>query len=415
MKNRMSRCAALIGTVLSLSSFAQVCNEVTLYKSGETGYMESGNTFPEMPEWSANWGEKGSLVPPYVRWSGMKNVAGNWAGTMVMNGLPSFVQGGSLKLDVHSTKNAKVGVWLEGDFGKSSVYYQNISADASTSLEIPLENLAIGNRALVQKVGVGLFDVPANQYTTFFMDNVRLTCGVAESSGEDDETADVAFPFSDVNPSDPVREGRFSEYKMPVTTAAYSAEERQKISDSTRYSFVLDEAEHDQIEGFVEATDLSAKQSREGWYNAMYLIDHNRLQDGLIANPKALFYEAEVVAAASDNMVLPILVGNVDYGYRICADSTCEQTVVEGARALVAGLPSSSVGASTFKLVYDPFFVTTNRGAPVLEVLSEKQWHRLEPKSELTVRFESAGLQKLVVRLEEGGVKVEQTLFVEVK
>ena len=55
MKSRMSRCAALIGTVLSLSSFAQVCNDVSLYKNGETGKMEiTGMTFPEAPEWSAN-------------------------------------------------------------------------------------------------------------------------------------------------------------------------------------------------------------------------------------------------------------------------------------------------------------------------------------------------------------------------
>ena len=58
MKSRMSRCAALIGTVLSLSSFAQVCNDVSLYKNGEAGKMETaGMTFPESPEWSANWGK----------------------------------------------------------------------------------------------------------------------------------------------------------------------------------------------------------------------------------------------------------------------------------------------------------------------------------------------------------------------
>ena len=72
-KVRMSRCAALIGTVLSLSSFAQVCNDVSLYKNGEAGKMETTNmTFPEAPEWSANWGEmnpgeREALTPPYIR------------------------------------------------------------------------------------------------------------------------------------------------------------------------------------------------------------------------------------------------------------------------------------------------------------------------------------------------------------
>ena len=78
MRIRMSRCAALIGAVLSLSSFAQVCNDVSLYKNGETGKMETaGMTFPEAPEWSANWGvlSQGgmeALTPPYIRLSGQK-------------------------------------------------------------------------------------------------------------------------------------------------------------------------------------------------------------------------------------------------------------------------------------------------------------------------------------------------------
>ena len=78
--NRITRCAALVGTVLSLSSFAQVCNEVSLYKNGEAGKMET-STFPEAPEWSANWGEMEALTPPYIRWSGVKDKAEDWTGT----------------------------------------------------------------------------------------------------------------------------------------------------------------------------------------------------------------------------------------------------------------------------------------------------------------------------------------------
>ena len=116
MKNRISRCAALIGTVLSLSSFAQVCQEVSLYKNGEAGKMDTAETrFPEAPEWSANWGEMEALTPPYIRLSGQKDRAGDWTGTLSLAHLPATVQNGNLMLNVRSTQNARFGVWLVGD------------------------------------------------------------------------------------------------------------------------------------------------------------------------------------------------------------------------------------------------------------------------------------------------------------
>ena len=93
--NRITRCAALVGTVLSLSSYAQVCNEVSLYKNGESGKMVQ-STFPEAPEWNANWGELSqggteALTPPYIRWSGMKDMAGDWTGLLSLSNLPVSV------------------------------------------------------------------------------------------------------------------------------------------------------------------------------------------------------------------------------------------------------------------------------------------------------------------------------------
>ena len=66
MKSRMSRCAALMGTVLSLSSYAQVCQEISLYKNGESGKMETaGMTFPEAPE-GAPTGAKWRRLPRLI-------------------------------------------------------------------------------------------------------------------------------------------------------------------------------------------------------------------------------------------------------------------------------------------------------------------------------------------------------------
>lgn len=419
MKNRMSRCAALIGTLLSLSSFAQVCNEVALYKGGETGRMES-STFPENPEWSTNWGKMGSLEPPYIRWSGMKNVSGDWKGSLVLNQLPTYVKGGDLHLDVRTTQNAKVGVWLEGDFGKSPMYYQDVAANSSKTITVPVASLVGANRVLLQKVGIGLINVPANQYTTLFADNIRLTCSVGTnpeaSAGGSALQATADYIYSDVVPSNAARKSRFMRSAAPATSAAYDIAARDSLGATTGFSFLLTESEHLQVSRYVTSENLTAQQSRDGWFKVMYLIERNRLKDSVIANPKALFYEANAFAASSENEAMPILVGNVDYGYKVCGDTACGMARVMGARALVAGLPSASVNGSVLKLHYDPYFVTTNRASvPALEIYSGGKWNPVPEKSEFIVNFESAGLQKLKVRLSEGGLTVNQTLFVEVK
>lgn len=417
MKNRMSRCVALMGTVCSLSGFAQVCNEIPLYRGGETGSMEQGMTFPEAPEWSTNWGDMGSLVPPYIRWSGMKNSSGNWTGTMVLSGLPAYVQGGNLKVDVRASQNVKVGFWLEGDFGKSPVHYQDLAANISKTVTVPLAGLIGSSRALVQKMGVGLFGVPANQYTNFFMDNVSLSCGVSgEAGGSLLSSGEIEFPYSEVSPASPRRESRFLHSSASATSAAYSDEDRQRIADSTRKMFVLNEAEHLQIVRYVESDSLTALQSRNGWFRSMYLIERNRLKDSVIANPKTLFYEAGAFAANAENDAMPILVGNVDYGYRVCADTSCGKMAILDGRALLAGLPSATTSGSVLKLYYDPYFITTNRGGiPKVEILDNGVWKEIPQKSEYKVMFNSAGVQNIKVRLSEGGLTINQTLVVEVK
>lgn len=416
MKKRMSRCAALIGTVLSLSSFAQVCNEITLYRDGENGRVENGSSFPEAPEWKTNWGNMGSLVAPYIRWSGVSNQSDDWTGSLAMNGLPAYVQGGELKLDVRGTQKMKVGVWLEGDFGKSPVYYHEAAGNESVSLSIPVSNLVGSGRVLVQRIGFGLFNVPANQYQSVFMDNVALTCGVSENALEHDSDSTTSYIYSDVNPRESRRETRFMRSVAAVTSAAYDEKSRSAISDSTKYEFVLNEMEHGQIEDFVQATSISPKKSREGWFKSMYLIERNRLRDSVIANPKSLFYEANSFAANSENSAMPILVGNVDYGYRICNDTLCNSTSIVGGRALLAGLPSWTVEGSKFKIFYDPYFISTNRSSiPNLEIYGNGKWNAVPIKSEFIVELESAGVQQVKVRLSEGGQTVTQTLFVEVK
>ena len=418
MRIRMSRCAALIGTVLSLSSFAQVCNDVSLYKNGETGKMESENmTFPEAPEWSANWGvlSKGgmeALTPPYIRLSGQKDKAGDWTGLLTLNKMPVTVQGGNLTFKVRSTQKGKFGIWLAGAFGTSAVKFFDLEANKSYSLKVPVEELVGGSAKTVEKIGVGLFGVPAHQYTTLFIDDVSFSCAVSgESAG-----AERLHPYSDLNPKNPYREGKYLVAPAAMTSAAYSEETRRKLADSTPVDFVLSEMEHRQIEEFPTRTDLTPQKSRDGWFRNMYFVDRNRLRDSVIANPKGLFYEANAAAVEMDKQEMPLLIGNVDYAYRMCNDSACHNVQLVNARILQAGLPSASVNGSLLRIFYDPYFVCTNRNAlPKVEILANKKWQTLEPKSELLVEFESAGVQPISIRLSEGGVNINQTLLVEVK
>ena len=413
MRIRMSRCAALIGAVLSLSSFAQVCNDVSLYKNGETGKMETaGMTFPEAPEWSANWGEMEALTPPYIRLSGMKDKAGDWAGLLSLNKMPVTVQGGNLTFKVRSTQKGKFGIWLTGAFGNSAVKFFDLDANKTHSLKVPVEELVGGSAKTVEKVGIGLFGVPAHQYTTLFVDDVSFSCAVSgESAG-----TERLHPYSDMNPKNPYREGKYLAAPTAMTTAAYSEETRRKLADSTQVDFLLSEIEHRQIEEFPTRTDLTPQKSRDGWFRHMYFVDRNRLRDSVIANPKGLFYEANAAAAEMDKQEMPLLIGNVDYAYRMCNDSACHKVQLVNARILQAGLPSASVNGSFLKIFYDPYFVCTNRNAlPKVEILANKKWQTLEPKSELLVEFESAGVQPISIRLSEGGVNINQTLLVEVK
>ena len=414
MKSRMSRCAALIGTVLSLSSFAQVCNDVSLYRNGETGKMEiTGMTFPEAPEWSANWGEMEALTPPYIRWSGVKDKAEDWTGMLVLNKMPVTVQGGNLTFKVRTTQKGKFGIWLAGAFGNSAAKFFDLDANKTYSLKVPVEELVGAMAKTIEKIGVGLFDVPAHQYTTLFVDDVSFSCATSGSIAVGEEEQ---YPYSDLSPKDPRRDGKFLETPTAMTSAAYSEDLRRKIADSTQADFVLSEIEHRQIEEFLTRTDLTPQKSRNGWFRNMYLVDRNRLRDSVIANPKGLFYEAGEAAAETDKREMPLLIGNVDYAYRMCNDSACHNVQLVNARILQAGLPSASVSGSQLKIFYDPYFISTNRDVlPRVEIFANKKWQTLEPKSELLVDFESAGVQPINIRLSEGGVIINQTLYVEVK
>ena len=180
--------------------------------------------------------------------------------------------------------------------------------------------------------------------------------------------------------------------------------------------FVLDWEDHDQIMRILQNDSLGAKQSREAWYRAMYLVTRARLSDSALANPKKLYADANGIAAAHGMQAFPLLVANLDYSYRVCSDTACSSAILEDYHLLAAGLPTSYTRGSKIQIAYDPFFVATDKsGLPGIELCVSGKCKQLEPNGVADIEFQSAGIQKLTVKLDYGATKIQQNLFLEVK
>lgn len=444
MNYGMFKCVALMGALASLSGYAQVCNTLTLYKDGSyAGRMEeSTRSFPEAPEWSTNWGDFDNMQNPYIRLSGMRNYRGDWTGSLVFDALPVKVNGGTLKIKARSSQKGNFGVWLSGNSGAGRISFHELEANKTAVLTIPVQELMGSESFEVDKVGIGLFDVPANQYTNFFVDDIEFSCaetagssagGSVNGSGGNTEVGNgtsgnsavlensdalfqTEYSFVDVEPASAIRKGLFDSAYVRPTSAHYETAERSSLQQKTSVNFVLSENEHNQIVNFREVKTLTPKASRDGWYKSLFYVDRNRLKDGVIANPKQVFNEANEMAALSNYTLMPLLLADLDYAVSYCADTACATHVLEDSGLLLAGLPSSYITGSKFRLVYDPYFtVTTRKTLPHVEICVAGKCQSLDPKSEIMVEFDSAGVHELQVKITSGNLNVQQHLFVEVK
>lgn len=425
MMRRMFKGVALAGALLALDGFAEECKGVALYSDGsDNGQMiETGRTFPESPEWKANWGNFDGMNAPYIRLSGMKNVQGDWKGLLSFPSLPLHVDGGMLRLKVRATQNAKFGVWLKGTSSESRVYYVNLTADKTQSLEIPLESLGVTGSMDVANVGIGLFGVPQYQYTTLFIDDAEFSCTKSGSSVVSSSSS-VAFDnderweyeFSNVESWSVNREARLLPAVESEFSAAYSPQERNALLSTTDADFVVDMLDHLKIVNSIRAKEMTPQKSRLSWYDNLYTVVRNRLRENVVANPKQLYFEAEAIAANSDYTVIPLLVADLDYVYSACSDTKCASTRNVNAHLLTAGLPTSFVRGSKISLVLDPYFIVTKqRELPSVSVCVAGSCKSVSLGSQLELEFPSSGLQTIIVKLKSGDQNVEQKLFVEVK
>ena len=353
---------------------------------------------------------------------------------------PAAVQGGSLKLKVRSTQAGNFGVWLSGLGGNGKISFHALAAGEVQSLDVPVADLLGGGDVEVDKVGIGLFGVPANQYTTLFVDDIELTCvqegGVASTAvvsdaasagggvngsaggtaGETVASGFAPYVFTDINPASPVREGLFEDvYERPVKSR-YTAAEKESLKGRTKTRFVIPEESQLQILGIKDADSLSARESWRGWYTSLFLVEKGRLEEGYIPNSKRIFEEAETMASMTDYTTLPVLFADIDYGVAYCGDSACAKREIEDYRLALTGIPTSYVHASEVRLVYDPYFTVTPSGKlPRLDFCTAGRCLELSPKSEGVLEFGSAGIQEILVKIHLENQTLEQKLFVEVK
>lgn len=428
MANRTLKGIVAAGLFLAICSNAATCKETVIYDgSSNNGRMEeSGRTFPEAPEWNANWGNFDNMKPPYIRLSGQKAAKADWTGNLVFDKLPLHLSGGSLKITARATQNAKFGIWLTGNSGSGNVAFYNLQANTTKAIEVPVASLLGAGDVTVSKVGIGIFGVGAYQYTTLFIDDLKFTCasdaagantgsGTGNGSGAgafDDESA--PYYFRDVVPQSSARDFATDPVKAPA--GAYTASERNTLAQRTARKFVLSEQEHQQIVHLQSATDLTAKQSRDSWYKGMFLVERNRLKDSVIASPKNLFHEAGEIAAASGNRSIPLLIADVDYAIKYFTDSTLTNYTLQDFHLLLAGLPVTETRTSKVKIAYDPFFAATTRATfPSVEICNAGKCQTATPGAEITLEFASAGVQDITVKMRSEGLSVNQTLKLEVK
>ena len=305
----------------------------------------------------------------------------------------------------------------------SSVYYASLTANKTHSLEILLESLGVTGSIDVVNVGVGLFNDPQYQYTTFFIDDIEFSCaknaggtGASSSSIALGHTDYLEYEFSNVDAWSEKRNSRFLPSEESEFSAAHSQQERDSLLSKTNGDFLVSELEHLKIVNSIRASEMTAQKSRLVWFDNLYSVVRNRLRENVVANPKQLYFEAEAVAARSDYTVIPLLVADLDYVYSACADSACVATQNVNAHLLMAGLPTSFVRGSKMSLVLDPYFIVTQqRELPSVSVCTSGTCKALLLGERLDLEFPSTGIQKIVVKLNNGEQRVEQNLFVEVK
>jgi hypothetical protein len=429
-----------VACALSAQAWGATCATTWIYRGGpaETGSMdESSRTWPEAPEFRTNWDDKGNgMVPPYIRLSGQFGVTKDWTGSMNFGSLPKAIAGGSLQFQAWATNSVNLTYWVAGPSGISTKLHKAIPAGVATTVTASISDLGITGGFVMDRLWLQLDQVPASQYNHTFFDNIQLTCaGSVESpvvppvDPEDPplvigDTSDplpdlvANYPLVPLDPKSPVRLVADVAMSTGYASSRHAIDSTEALlSPLSNTGIVLWKNQSEALLASRGAPPADPASSVKLWRENLYTLAQGALRDSLFANPRDLFRQAHNQAQQSEFRVIPILVADIDYEVTNCRSGvTCTELSLTETRFVQLTLPVTEIPAIKFALVYDPYFITTNRsGTPgtIQLMLGSRSW-TLNPGDNVVLEFPSAESQRLIFRYIQGNKAFVNQIMVEV-
>lgn len=411
-------CIALVASI-----HAADCKSLSLYSSDNPslGFLRS-STFPENPEWKANWGIMGDMKPPYIRFSGQQNQTKNWKTVVSFPQMPLYASDGFLELKIRTTQKAQIKMALEQEEWNSSSYSFFLEANQTQNLKVPVSSVTSNTSSLIEGISIELIQVPAYQYITLFINDISFSCTSTSSKVNTylkDE--DSLFIFSETVIEKAVRIPLDTEaVTIPYALKNHSDSAQIVLRSKSTSQIVLTENEHLILQNFISQKAATPKQSWNNWNESLYYISKNRLSDSLFANPKAIFRQANDFSASYNYQAIPVLIGFFNYEFIHCeekrSDSTCIKDELKPSKIMIPGFGSSFIYSSKVDFILDPYFITTNqKSIPEIELFLQKEWVPLKVQSKITHTFDALGVHSIPVRLRYGSEVIETTLLLEVR
>lgn len=417
MNTRVIQAMQIMALFFSVSLYANHNGVIDLYPGN--GYSNTSlSTFPEVPEWNANWGNKGGLEPPYIRFSGQKNQDSDWETKLHFEKLPVVTEAGdSLSITVFVTENLDIELSLGENSQKVLVSLQGGKAK---EIKLPIEKFFNTLPQKISTLNVKLVNVPGWHYVTLLLGKISIQSkGNFSSPGETETVLQVEteeFLLSKTEFSKPSRIHLENLFNPPYSRGGYSKEKRDSLKVFSSSKIFLEESDDLQFSALVE------NNTNANFIQKLYLLSRNSIQDSVLANPRTLWRDGKQLAAANDYSLLPILAADIEYEAAECnslaGDSTCANYGVVKKHFLGAAPITDYVYGSKIQIVLDPYFFLTNRKGELpfeLEISLAGKNYQLNGASVVDVEFPQLGFFEMIIRVRRAGKQTEWKYLVEVK
>lgn len=414
MKIKIVKVMQMIALLFSVHLFAAEQTEIKIYP-GEGFFEQNFSTFPEMPEWKANWGNQGGLMPPYIRFSGQKEASSDWNTRLVFQNFPQKVSKGILEMNLFATENITVGIKLENS-SKESLY--SLKGGQSKQIKLSLDSLFNGFPQKISYIDISLKNVPARHYLTFLVGNISLMQESSMGNVTIPVLKEASWQFSETDFKKSFRKTSEDVHVLEYPRNAYSKAEKDSLIWLSETGIFLQESSDWKMEIVKKDSAYLVSNFRD----KLYRLGRNLLKDSVIANPKYLWNVGKKVASANDLSLLPIIAADVVYETAECdlllADSSCGHYSVKQRRFLGAAPVLGIVRGSKVRLVSDPYFWITNSQENekfLIEVYVAGKNYVLDGASSIEIEFSELGIHEMKIRVHRNSSEVEQKFLVEVQ